>query len=181
MTVRQTRPVRHLALRVALIAWVGWATAQPVFAGDNTAETVRVRSSDASLAALIDRATAHAATFQRLVATIRRSNGMVHVEAGTCGHAVRACLQMWMETVGSNRFLRIAIDRKKSDADVDVMGSIGHELQHAVEAPSEPGVINSTSLYFFFKRLAPTDNQVRFETAAAIRAGKDIRNELRRR
>ena len=86
-----------------------------------------------------------------------------------------------METVGPNRFLRITIDRRQSDADVEVMGSIGDELQHAVEALSEPGVIDSTSLYFFFRRQGPTRDEVRFETAAATQAGRDIRNELRRR
>src|SRR5205085_4931737 len=110
----------------------------------------RVRSSDASLSALIGRATEQSATFQRLLASIERSNGIVHVEAGTCTHGVRACLKMWMATAGGTRFLRIAIDTRKTNSDLDVMGLIGHELQHALEALSEPAVTNGVKLYSFF-------------------------------
>ena len=91
------------------------------------------------------------ATFQRLVATIQRSNGMVHIEPGPCGHGVHACLLMWMETSASTRFLRIYIHRRPGDSDVDVMASIGHELQHAVEALRESGVTDSVRLYHFFQ------------------------------
>ena len=102
----------------------------------------------------------------------------MYVEAGSCGHGVRAFLKMWMETVGPNRFLRIAIDRRKKEPDAEVMGLIGHELQHAVEALSESAVTDGVTLYNFFDRLAPAGNG-RFETTAARHAGDDVENELR--
>jgi len=168
--------LQNQAVRVALIASL-CSVAQSA-AGSDDPPIARVRSTDASLAALIDRATAHSLTFQRLLASIERSHGIVYVEAGSCGHGVRACLKVWMETVGPNRFLRIAIDRRKKAPDAEVMGLIGHELQHAVEALSESGVTDSVSLYNFFRRLAPTDSG-RFETAPALHAGDDVENELR--
>jgi hypothetical protein len=85
---------------------------------------------------------------------------------------------MWMQTVNSNRFIRILIDRHSGDRDEDVMGSMGHELQHAVEALSEAGVTDGTRLYNFFSRFAPTEGE-RFETTAATHAGDTIRAELR--
>jgi len=64
-----------------------------------------------------------------------------------------------MLAAGGNRYLRVLVDRQRADSDVDLMGSIGHELQHAIEAFS--------------------DNN-RFETTAAINVGTAIRDELRR-
>ena|SRR5258706_6961586 len=165
----QPRRLQHLLVRVAFIASV-CGLAQPTAAAGDDPAIVRVRSSDPSLAALIDRAAGQSATFQRLVASIERAHGIVYVEAGTCSHGVRACLQMWMKTVRPNRFLRIVIDSSKIGSDAERMGLIGHELQHAVEALSEIGVTDGVSLYNFFSRLAPTDGG-RFETMAALDAG----------
>jgi hypothetical protein len=105
---------------------------------------------------------------------------MVQVEKGNCHHGVRACLMMWMEISQCNRFLRIVIDRRKRDSDADVTASIGHELQHAVEALSESWISDGLGLYNFFSRFAPTIGGP-FETAAAIDAGDAIRGELQRR
>ena len=165
-------------VRAVFIALAAIGLAQPVAAGCAEPTIARVRSTDPSLAVLIDRATTQSATFQRLVATIQQSNGMVQVEPGPCGRGVHACLLLWMETSASNRFLRIYIDRRHGDSDVDVMGSMGHELQHAVEALRESGVTNSARLYHFFNRMAPSDGQ-RFETSAAERVGNAVRHELR--
>src|SRR5712671_122559 len=100
----------------------------------------RVRSSDGPLVGLIDQATRRSETFRRLIATIEASNGIVYVEPGPCGHGVRACLKMWMQVSGPNRFVRIMIKRSNGDNDVEVMGLLGHELQHAIEVLSAPTV-----------------------------------------
>jgi hypothetical protein len=168
-----------MLVRAAFIASV-CSVPQPASAGSDNPALDRVRSSDASLAALIDRAARQSATFQRLLASIERSNGIVYVEPGTCSPGVRACLKLWMRTAGLNRFLRIAIDTLKTESDLEVMGLIGHELQHAVEALSESGVTDGVSLYNFFSRFAPTPER-RFETTAAIRAGDAVQEELRRK
>jgi hypothetical protein len=139
--------------------------------------TPRVRSSDRALADLIDQATRGSETFRRLVTSIQASNGIVYVEPGRCGHGVRACLKMWMQVSGPNRFVRIMIDRSTSDRDVQVMGSLGHELQHAFEVLSEPAVTNGVTMYNYLRRTAPTDSN-RFETTAAVNAGNDVIDEL---
>jgi hypothetical protein len=139
--------------------------------------TSRVRSSDSALAGLIDHARRGSETFRRLLTTIQGSNGIVYVEPGECGHGVRACLKIWMQVVGPNRFVRIAINRSKTDRDVQVMGSLGHELQHAIEVLSEPAVTNGVTMFNFLKRTAPTDSN-RFETTAAVNAGNAVIDEL---
>jgi hypothetical protein len=60
------------------------------------------------------------------------------------------------------------------------MASMGHELQHAVEALSESGITDGPRLYSFFQRFAPTEGD-RFETTEAIHVGDAVRNELRGR
>jgi hypothetical protein len=60
------------------------------------------------------------------------------------------------------------------------MGSIGHELQHAIEILSDPHVIDGIGAYFLFDRIAPIGavaGRDRFETRAAVRAGVDVRSE----
>jgi hypothetical protein len=137
----------------------------------------RVRSSDSALAGLIAQATRGSETFRRLITSIQASNGIVYVEPGRCGHGVRACLKIWMQVSGPNRFLRIVIDRSPSDRDLQVMGSLGHELQHAVEVLSEPAVTKGATMYNFLRRTA-SNHSNRFETTAAVNAGNDVIDEL---
>ena len=173
------RRLHRLAVRAALIASLGCGLAQPVVASSYETAIFRVRSSDAGITALIGLAATRSLTFKRLLALVQASDGIVYVEPGDCGHGTRACLKGWMWASGSNRFLRVMVDPRKSDSDVDFMGSIGHELQHTVEALSEPATIDSVGIYNFFSRIAPT-NSHRFETTAAISAGDAVRMELRR-
>ena len=59
------------------------------------------------------------------------------------------------------------------------MGSIGHELQHAIEVLGNSKVIDTKALYFFYERIGIRRGNT-FETAAAIQAGNHVRAELRR-
>jgi len=178
MTVRhQNRRLQHLTIEAALVTLIGCFLARPAAAADEPRNS-RVRSSDRSIIALIDRATAESPTFRLLRTRFEASDGIVYIEPGHCGHGVRACLIMWVGVSGPNRFLRILVDRRKADSDVDFMGTIGHELQHALESLSERAVTDGHTLYHFFGRYAPTDGN-RFETAAAIDVGEAVRLELR--
>jgi hypothetical protein len=167
-----------LTISAVLVAAIGWS-GQPVAADDHTYTTSRVRSTDSSIAGLIDQASKRSPTFTRLRATIDASNGIVYVQSGACRHGVRACLKMWMTVIGSDRFMRIVVNRRNIDADVTLMASIGHELQHAIEVLRWPSITDGTKMFFFYKRHEPMDDD-RFETAAAIRAGIAVGNELRR-
>jgi hypothetical protein len=58
------------------------------------------------------------------------------------------------------------------------MGSIAHELYHAVEVLSEPWVKSSGAIYLFYKSVGEPSGD-RFETPAAIKAGHAVRREAR--
>jgi hypothetical protein len=135
-----------------------------------------LRTDNRSVAAAIQTGLEQSRTFKRLVDAIDRTDGIVYVARGTCGHEVRACLVLEVTPSGPNRLLRILVDARKVDS--DLIGSIGHELQHAVEVLSEPRVTNNLAIYNFYQRVAPTHKGT-FETEAAIQAGLNVLAELR--
>ena len=95
----------------------------------------RVRGASPRVAALILEAAAHSDTFRQLVDQIGKTDGIVLIREGRCGLGVRACLLHAITIAGPNRMLFILVDARPSDC--DLMGSIGHELQHAVEVLSD--------------------------------------------
>ena len=136
----------------------------------------RVRGRTLAIADVIQEAAARSATFRGLVDTINASDGIVYVDEGDCGRAGRACL-VGVTVAGPYRLIWVKVDPRK--ADWDLMGSIGHELRHAVEVLGNPRITSTSSMYFFYEReghRAP----VGFETKAAIQAGNRVRAEVRR-
>jgi len=141
------------------------------YAGDS-----RVRTDNPALAAVIQDGIRRSATFRGIVEAIDASDGIVFVEQGRCGHGVRACLALSVKQAGPNRLLRVVVDVRKPDW--DLIGSIGHELYHAVEVLSDPSVRSNGAIYLFYRRAGETSGD-RFETPAAINAGDAVRREAR--
>lgn len=138
----------------------------------------KVRSNSQEIAALIRRASDASATFRQLTATIEDTDGLVYVDDGKCGHGVAACLLLAVQVSGPFRVLRIKVDARRLDC--ALMAQIGHELQHAIEILSDPHVTDGVSAFSFFERIDPGGaiwDRGRFETAAAQRAGLDVRRE----
>jgi hypothetical protein len=137
----------------------------------------RIRSSSASLAALIARVTEHSATFRALIDAIDASDGIVYVEAGECGHDVTACL-VGVTSAGAYRMLWIKVDKDKREC--DLIASIGHELQHAVEILSDSDVQCGAGMFSYYVRMGRRGSgPLVFETTAATNAGIAVRSEIR--
>jgi hypothetical protein len=135
-----------------------------------------VRSSSPALVTLIAQATKQSPTFRRLIETIEASDGIVYVEVGECGHYVRSCL-VGVTTAGRFRMLWIEVDTEKPD--LDLIASIGHELQHAVEILGDSNVRNSAGMFSFYVRQGRrARGPTAFETTAAIEAGDAVRTEI---
>lgn len=143
----------------------------------NPPAAVRVRTHSPALARMIEEATKRSTTFRALVETINASDGIVYVHEGDCGRGVRACLAT-VVAAGPNRILRVKVDTRK--ADWDLMGSIGHELRHALEVLGDPTVTSDAAMYFFYSRTARRSTEYAFETKAAVAAGNAVRSEVRR-
>jgi hypothetical protein len=135
----------------------------------------RVRWESPTVAAAIQRGMARSRTFRGLVEAIERTDGMVYVLEGKCGQGVRACLHMSLELSAGNRLLRIFVDPRRA-AGCELAGSIGHELQHAFEALSNPRIRTAAALSSFFRQIGP-EGPRRFETPEAERVGAIVARE----
>ena len=144
-------------------------------AATETHAAERVRA-DPGLAALIAETAGRSATFRQMIEAIDASDGLVYVARGRCGHGVRACVN-FLVVVGPNRLLRIILDDRSTDA--QAMGSLGHELRHALEVLAEPAVTSAAAMHLFYHRIA-TRRDHGFETDAAIFSGDTVRAELRK-
>jgi hypothetical protein len=171
-----TKATRLLSvgLVIALLLGVGSSAAAE---GTVQATISHVRSGEASLIALVARAATRSATFRGLVDAIGATDGIVYVEAGRCRDS-RACLTGVSEA-GAYRMLWVTVDVRQVDS--NLIGSIGHELQHAIEILSNARVRNSAAMYLFYSRHGWQVGNGRgaFETTAATKAGNAVREEIR--
>jgi hypothetical protein len=135
-----------------------------------------VRSSNLDLVALIEQAGQRSATFRGLLDAIDTSDSIVFVEAGDCGHGVRACF-VSVAASGAYRYMRVVVDTRK--ADWDLMGSIGHELRHTIEVIGAPRVRDNASKHFFYEQIGTPGTATARETQAAVDAGNTVRAEVR--
>ena len=176
-----TKTTRNVVVGMAIaMGTAGIPSADAADRGLGTADApvvMRVRTNSPALATLIQEATERSTTFRGLVETINASDGIVYVNEGDCGHGVRACLAAVI-TAGPNRIIRVQVDTRK--ADWDLMGSIGHELRHAVEVLGNPTVTSNASMYLFYARIGHRGTKSSFETEAAVQAGRAVRSEVRR-
>jgi hypothetical protein len=136
----------------------------------------RVRLVGSPLARVVRDATVRSTTFRQLVDAIGGTDGIVYVQHGDCGHGVRACV-MGVIAAGAQRIVMVRVDEHK--ADWDLMGSIGHELQHAMEVLANPSITSTLAMHAFYRREGRRIGRV-FETAAAVRIGNEVRSEARR-
>ena len=179
-----TRTRRRVARATVVLAVLGWAfdasaTESGAVIADlrpRMAPDARVRGGSQRLVAAISDATAGSQTFRGLVDQIARTDGIVYVMEGQCQHGVRACLILSMTVMGTNRVLWILIDPRKVDR--DLMGSIGHELQHALEVLGHSSIRSGSAMTLLYKKEGSKEGD-HFETDAAIKAGNAVRAELR--
>ena len=136
----------------------------------------RVRSENPLLAAALVQGAQRSTTFRRLIEAIDATDGLVYVMEGRCGQGVRACLHMSLELSGKNRLLRILVDPRRAPG-CELIASIGHELQHALEVLSNPNVRTSFGMSSFFHQIGPEGSPRRFETPEAIQVGLAVANE----
>jgi hypothetical protein len=162
---------------VAAMVAAGALLAAPRTSAAQESGETHVRSSSPAIVTLIKEASERSATLRQLVATIEASDTYVYVNEGDCGRRVRACLA-GVTMAGPRRVLWVKVDTRK--ADWDLMGSIGHELRHAVEVLGSAAVTSSDALYMFYERNGMHASNGMHETLAALDAGNAVRDEVRR-
>jgi hypothetical protein len=180
-----TRTIRLAARAAVVVAVLGWASraaateSSAAVAGQESlmAPDPRVRSASPRIMGIMIEAAAQSKTFRGLVDQIGTTDGFVYVAEGPCGHDVHACLLFTITMAGPHRVLWIHVDPQKSDR--DLMASIGHELQHAVEVLSNRTIESGRAMYLlYFEKCHRCGGAI--ETYAAIRAGIAVREELQK-
>ena len=139
----------------------------------------RVRSESLLVGRAIAEGLERSTTFRSLNDAIDATDGVVYVLEGKCGQGVRACLHMSVERLGENRLLRILVNPRRAPG-CELIGSIGHELQHALEALRNPRIRNGFAMSSFFQQIGP-EGPRRFETPEADRIGSAVAREACRR
>ena len=61
-----------------------------------------------------------------------------------------ACLMHSVEIAGPYRLLRVKLDLRRSE--LEMMATLGHELQHAIEVLNDPRVRSDAGVLFFVQR-----------------------------
>ena len=144
--------------------------------GSGSRTITRVRSADPVIAALVREAGERSPTFHMLVAAIGATDGLVYVNAGTCGR-LRACLLHRVTLAGPSRVLNIVVDVRRHD--IALAAAIGHELQHSLEVLRDARIRNDVDIFAFYTMHRLELNGV-IETRAAIAAGEAVRDEVHR-
>ena len=139
----------------------------------------RLRPQDARLTSLLRQGAARSTTFKALVDRIEASNVIVYVARNPLMKKNLSGMLTWMTRAGNYRYLRASIS---TDLTSDQMiATLAHELQHAVEVIEDESVTDEASLVALYRRIGKQSGAaapMRWETMAAQETGFRVRREL---
>ncbi len=166
----------RLLLSLVLCAVVMSSTA---LAAASPAVGTKLRPQDDRLTQLIRAGVARSATLKSLIDRIEASRVIVYVAINPMMKPNLSGMLTWMTQAGGYRYVRVSIS---NDLTPDQMiATIAHELQHAVEVIEDEAVSNEESLVALYRRIGQqsgTASPSRWETDAAQRTGFVVRKEL---
>jgi hypothetical protein len=139
----------------------------------------RLRPQDTRVAQVLKEGAARSATFRALVNRIEASNVIVYIAVTPILKSTLSGSLTWMTRAGDFRYVRASI---RTDLAFDQMiATVAHELQHAVEVVEDESVTDDLSLAALYRRIGqPSGSAGRsgWETTAAQQAGTKVRREL---
>jgi hypothetical protein len=141
-----------------------------------------VKVSHTTLSQLVSEGHARSETFRGLVNALNGSGWLVFVQPGRCPErAALACLLHIVGTFEGSRYVRVIVDYRHRHTE-NVIATLAHELQHALEVAQSPEVKDAASVRALFERIGSV--QVRsatataYETVAARSIGEQVLREL---
>jgi hypothetical protein len=164
----------RLLLTVALCGLV----VSSVFAKEKAADP-HLRPQDDRVAQALRDGARRSATFKSLVDRIERSQVIVYVAVSPTIKSSLNGMLTWMTQAGGFRYVRASINPDMSSD--QMIATVAHELQHAVEVIEDESVTDEKSLVALYKRIGrPSGSEApsRWETVAAQQAGSRVRREL---
>jgi hypothetical protein len=142
-------------------------------------EFANLRPQDRRLIQVLHDGAARSTTFKALVDRIEASHVIVYVALNPLMKSSLSGMLTWMTRAGEYRYVRASISH---DLTPDQMiATVAHELQHAVEVIDDESVNDEKSLVALYRRIGQQSSTVtpsRWETVAAQRTGFQVRREL---
>ncbi len=139
----------------------------------------RLRPQDDRLTEALREGAARSATFKALVNRIEASNVIVYAALNPLMKSNLSGMLTWMTRAGAFRYVRASIS---TDLSFDQMiATLGHELQHAVEVIEDESVTDEKSLVALYRKIGLQSSGAaltHWETVAAQQAGFQVRREL---
>jgi len=136
-----------------------------------------VRGASPRMAQMLELAIRRSPTFAALVKQIDATDVIVHVEevpqlpSGIDGRLT------FVHAAGGVRYLRAQVVMGRGT--IDVMSTVGHELQHALEVAQAREVRDEGSFEALYMRIGDKPARPdRYDTPAAREAGRRVRNEM---
>lgn len=139
----------------------------------------RVRPQDPRLVALLRQGVERSPTLRALVDRIEASNVFVYIALSPLMKANLSGKLTWMTRTGNYRYLRATINTEQNSD--QMIATLAHELQHAVEVIEDELVSDQRSLQELYKRIGrPSVSGIAagWETDAAQQTGLRVRKEL---
>jgi hypothetical protein len=139
----------------------------------------RIRPQDPRLAELLRTGVARSATLRNIVNRLEAGNLIVYIALHPAMRPSLAGKLTWMSKSGDFRYVKATINTEQS-AD-QMIATLAHELQHALEVSAEHSVVDQRSLAGLYKRIGRPSTVsaiAGFETVAAQETGFQVRREL---
>src|SRR6185503_3661675 len=156
----------RVVLAIALVAVLSMSS---TFASERIGGP-RLRPQDHRTTQVLQEGAARSETFRALVNRIEASNVIVYVAVSPILKSSLSGSLTWMTRAGDFRYVRASI---RTDLTFDQMiASVAHELQHAVEVIEDESVTDERSLTALYKRIGHPSGSAGlkgWETAAAQR------------
>jgi hypothetical protein len=139
----------------------------------------RLRPQDARLSQLLRQGAERSTTFKALVDRIEAGDVIVYLAINPLMKQAYSGMLTWMTKAGGFRYVRASIS---PDLTPDQMiATLAHELQHAVEVVEDSAVTDEKTLVALYKRIGSpnrSSSSTGWETVAAQEAGYQVRREL---
>ena len=166
----------RLLLSVVLLA--GALTSSATFASERIGGP-RLRPQDPRVTLVLQEGLSRSETFRALVNRIEASNVIVYVAVTPTLRSSLAGALTWMTRAGDFRYVRASISIEQSFD--QMVASVAHELQHAIEVIEDESVVDEKSLTALYKRIGEPSKAagaLGWDTVAAQRTGTRVRREL---
>jgi hypothetical protein len=139
----------------------------------------RLRPQDPRIVQVLKEGSARSATFKSLVDRIEASNVIVYVAVNPVIRSTLSGALTWMTRAGDFRYVRASISPELTFN--QMIASVAHELQHAVEVIEDESVIDEGTLVALYRKIGQPSRAAGasgWETEAAQRTGTQVRREL---